>query len=364
MSLLTPAHIHALAAAACAAPSADNKHVIRIETSTESLRLLATPEFQSAQASRRVLGLISTGAVAENLILRARRLGLRLEPTWHPGNSSDPVLAHFSCHSAPAVEDALDRAIETRHTNRRIRFIGPTLPPAAQDQLFSECSEIAGTHLIWLDEPERRRRALQLIRWAEAERFRNQELHREMFDSIRFDVGWRGTATEGLLPGSLELPAVERPAFSLLRHWKVQRAANLLGTHRFIGFRAADLPCRLAPHLCAISADGDLEPSALNAGRLLQRVWLRATVLGMSFQVFAASAIYALDSSTAIPTELRRRLASGWKELEPLGKPLVVFRMGHAKAASLCAGRPSPQSLLTATSKAVDQCSKDDGAAV
>ena len=349
MSELTPEHIQALVAAVVAAPSADNRHVVRMEATADSLRLFATPDLLNAPSSRRMLGLLSVGAVTENLILRARRLGLQLEPRWHALGVAGPVLADFTYHRVPAVENPLEGAIELRHTNRRLRFSGPRLPPMAQAQLSAECADLPGTHLLCLDEPERRRGALRLVRWAETERFRNQQLHREMFDSIRFDVGWHRTANEGLSPGSLELPLLERPAFSLLRHWKVQRALNLVGAHHFIGFRAADLPCRLAPHLCAISAEGDLEAAAVSAGRLLQRVWLRATLMGLSFQVFAASAIYALDGSTAVPPDLRRRLASGWQDLGARGKPFIVFRMGHAKAPSLRAGRPLPCSLLKTT---------------
>ena len=348
MNELSPEHIQALAAALVAAPSADNRHVVRMEVTAGTLRLLATPDFLNAPSSRRVLGLLSVGAVTENLILRARRLGLQLEPRWHAFGVAGPVLADFTCHRVPAVENPLEGAIDLRHTNRRLRFGGPKLTPMAQAQLSAECAVLPGTHLLFLDEPELRRGVLRLVRWAETERFRNHELHREMFDSIRFDVGWHRTATEGLSPGSLELPVLERPAFSLLRHWKVQRALNLAGAHHFIGFRAADLPCRVAPHLCAISAEGDLEAAAVSAGRLLQRVWLRATLMGLSFQVFAASAIYALNGSTAVPTHLRRRLASGWQDLEVRGKPFIVFRMGHAKAASLRAGRPLSRSLLRA----------------
>ena len=354
MNELTPEHILALAAAVVAAPSADNRHVVRMEATAGTLRLLATPDLLNAPSSRRMLGLLSVGAVTENLILRARRLGLQLEPRWHALGVDGPVLADFTCHRVPAVENPLEAAMELRHTNRRLRFGGPKLPPMAQAQLSAECADLPGTHLCFLDEPELRRGALRLVRWAETERFRNQELHREMFDSIRFDVGWHRTAIEGLSPGSLEVPLLERPAFSLLRHWKVQRALNVVGAHHFIGFRAADLPCRLSPHLCAISAEGDLEAAAVSAGRLLQRVWLRTTLMDLSFQVFAASAIYALDGATAISTGLRQRLASGWNDIGIPGKPFIVFRLGRAKAVSLRAGRPLAQSLLIAPFKSAD----------
>jgi hypothetical protein len=346
MSLLTPERLSALAAAAVAAPSADNHHVIRLAAQGDRLQLLADPELIRASRMRRILGLVSAGAVAENLMLRGLRLGLRLEPRWHVDGGGDALLAEFACSEAEPAVDPLDDAIESRHTNRRLRFAGPSLSAEQQEQLSADAAKIAGAALHWLDAPSRRRQALRLVRWAETERFRNRALHSELFGSIRFDVGWRASADHGLPPASLELPRLERPAFSLLRHWSVQRTANLAGTHHFIGFRAAVLPCRLAPHLAAIAVAGEAEGAAFGAGRALQRVWLRAASLGLAFQVYAASAFYALEGMAEIPADLRQRLRAGWDALLPGTQPLMVFRLGYAQPATVRAGRPDHATLL------------------
>ena len=341
MPALSKTQFDSLAAAAVAAPSADNKHVFRLQASDDGLRLLATADFLQADASRRVLGLISLGAVLQNLKIRAGGLGLRLQPAWRlGGGEGSERIADLAVEPVAPTPDPLEAAIEARHTNRRLRFKGPALSPSAQHQFAMESATVDATDLVWLDAPPLRAQGLRLIRRAESERFRNEELHRDLFGSIRFDVGWRASAAEGLPAGALELPVFERPAFRALRHWPVQRAANLIGMHRFIGLRAADLPCRLAPHVCAVVARGGDDAAAIDAGQLLQRLWLRATLMGLSLQVFAASPLYALDGSTAINDDLRETLASGWRKLCPTGRPFVVFRMGHAKPPSVCAGRP------------------------
>jgi len=348
VSLLTPEQLTSLAEAAVAAPWADNRRAFRLQThGVNGLRLFATHDLQHAAPTRRILGLLSIGAVAENLAIRAGRLGLHLKPDWQIDQSGGSLLTEFVFDLAGAVDDPLDAAIERRHSNRRLLFRGPRLESAAQERMSAQASTIDGTALVWLDQPEQRRRALGLIRLAETERFRNEELHRELFDSIRFDAGWHAPTSEGLSPGSLELPRVEQLGFSALRHWGVQRVANLVGTHRLIGLRSSDLPCRLAPHLCAIVAQGDDEPAAIQAGRLLQRVWLQATLLGLAVQVYAASTVYALDKSTAIDEKLRGRLASGWKELCPQARPFIVFRMGRAAQPSAPASRPPPSTVLS-----------------
>jgi hypothetical protein len=331
-----------------AAPSADNRHVFWLQVQGDMLTVSARPELQTAHIGRRTLGLISIGAVCENLMLRAGRLGVELGPIWEPCSASDPALVRFSCREGAIQDDPLERAIEQRQSNRRLLFRGPALSPGACDTMGSDAARIAGTQLVWLDAPPIRRQALQMVRAAEAARFSSETLHRELFDSIRFDVGWHGIATEGLSPASLELPWVERVGFSTLRHWRVQRVANLVGAHRMIGLLAADLPCRLAPHLCTITADGELDSAAIRAGRVLQRVWLRATALGVSFQVFGASALYALEGVPGVPAALQRRLTAGWHDLVGAQRPLLVFRMGLAPPPTAHCGRPEHESLLQA----------------
>lgn len=348
MSLLTLEQLTSLAEAAIAAPWADNRRAFRLQPhGAGGLQLFATPDLQHAAPTRRILGMLAIGAVVENLTIRAARPGLHLAPNWQIESENGSLLAEFVCSPAAVVDHPLEAAIDRRHSNRRLIFRGPRLELAARERMSAQASTVDGTALVWLDEPEQRRRAVGLIRSAETERFRNQELHRELFDSIRFDLGWHASACDGLSPGSLELPRLEQLGFSALRHWWVQRAANLVGAHRLIGLRSADLPCRLAPHLCAIVAQGEDEPAAIQAGRLLQRVWLQATLLGLSVQMYAASTIYALDKSTAIGEALRGRLASGWKELCPHARPFIVFRMGRATQPSAPATRPPAATVLS-----------------
>ena len=215
------------------------------------------------------------------------------------------------------------------------------MAPSLLERLNSQAATVPGTTLVWLDPPATKRRALRLIRKAETERFQNRQLHQELFESIRFDVGWHKSAAVGLAPGALELTALERPGFSILRHWQVQRLANLFGMHHLMGVRGAYLPCRLAPHLCAVAASGGLEEAAVSAGRLMQRVWLTVTTAGLSAQVLAASPLFALAGATHVAPAMQELLAAGWSDICASGRPFLVFRLGHAKGPSQRSGRES-----------------------
>jgi hypothetical protein len=124
------------------------------------------------------------------------------------------------------------------------------------------------------------------------------------------------------------------------------RALTAFGVHRMIGLRAAYAPCRTAPHLCAVVTTLPLESGAIAVGRALERVWLRATCLGFAFQPFAASALLALEGYREVDGRVRRSLGDGWKQMCPEAVPLMVFRMGHARRASVRTSRRPASDFL------------------
>lgn len=347
--LLTDECFAALAEAAVLAPSADNGHVFHIEKATGSLRLWATPGFMVAPFHRRVLGLISLGAAAENVMLRAKRLGLCCGPIWFPDPQAPEILAEFRFEEGAQDSNALEAALASRHTNRRLVYHGPPLSTAERGLLDADVNSVPGAMLLWLDAPSLRRDALRLIASAESERFRNRPLHQELFGSIRFDAGWEGGVAEGLAPASLEIELPMRPIFTALRHWPLQRVLNTVGLHHLIALRAAYIPCRITPHLGVLSTSLEVELGAIAIGRALERAWLRATTLGFAFQPFAASTLLALEGYKDVPPTLRHRLADGWRRITGKGRALMVFRLGRAAPASARSGRQALETYVRHT---------------
>jgi hypothetical protein len=338
--------LRSLACAAVAAPSADNHHTFRLAATGSTVSILATPELAIGPKGRRILAQVSIGCVVENLRLRAARFGIDLQLRTCSAPEHSGVLVELEAKDATPTDSPFERAIEGRHTNRRLIYRGPKLQPGTQEEMSGHCAGLDGARLVWLDESKVRQQAVKLVELAEVERFRNPWLHREMFDAIRFDAGWTQSVTDGIPLGALDLPRFERPMFAMMRHWPVQRAANLVGLHRFVGLRGAALPCHFAPHLCVITAKGEVNQAAIDAGRLLQRVWLHAQTLGLAFQMFAASAVYAIDDAYPVPEALRMRLADGWNQLCQGSRPYLVCRMGYAQPPTLRAGRPPAESIL------------------
>lgn len=331
-----------LSECAILAPSADNRHPFRFEDDKGALLLRGIgPAIPRQGGYKRILHLLSLGAVAENIVLAASRYQLQATIDLAPDAERPDLLMRVNLSEGLVEPDPLVYEIPKRHTNRKVWFKGP--PPSEMERRELESSTLAypEVRLDWLDRPRPRKAALALMRKAETERFHNPLLHQELFSAIRFELGWRATCPEGLPPGALGVEPPLRPFFSLLRHWSVMRLANLVGAHHILGWRACGLPCGLAPSLCLLAVKNTDTQTVLGAGRAFQRLWLAATRQGSVIQPMPASALYALPGACeeGIPAELREKLAAGWLEIMPGEVPLMLFRMGHAEQATVTSGR-------------------------
>jgi hypothetical protein len=261
--------------------------------------------------------------------------------------ASEPALiARIDFEQTTAEVSALDGAIEARQTNRSF-FHGPRLDERSLAELGREALTVPGADLQWFDEREARRRVSRLARIAETERFHSRALHQELFSCIRFEAGWERSVNEGLPPGALGVEHALRMPFASLRHWPVMRTVNLLGAHYLLGLRAAYVPCRWAPHLAVIGATTPVfEEGSWAVGRALERLWLRATLMGMGLQPFAAPGLFALEDYAGIRWSIRQELTSGWRDLMSSATPLMLLRMGRATPLAVRASRPSINSIV------------------
>lgn len=325
------------------APSADNHHRVRFKVDGNVIRITASEAALPTRGGyRRALYLMSLGALTENLVIAASCFGALADVVLFPDPGRPERVLDVTLQTDSASADPLGPFIPARHTNRRIWFRGPGMSAAEREAMQQAVAPFPAVQLNWLDEPALRRQALRLMRLAETERFRTQVLHEELFSAIRFEAGWHELCPEGLPPGALGVERPSRPLFALLRHWPVMHLANRVGAHHFLGWRACDLPCRLAPNLAMLAAKGVDDASVLEVGRAFQRIWLTATTQTRVLQPMPASALFALGGASAegVPVTTQRSLEEGWRVFWGGAFPLMVFRMGFAKPLAVVAGRP------------------------
>jgi nitroreductase len=322
--------------AGIAAPSADNSQPWRFVWSGDDLDLRIDAD-RSGRVSdtRYVLSDLAAGACLENMIVRARSLGYSADLQLFPKGEDELWVARIHWHRDPERDspEPLAAVIDERHTDRRFPWRGP-IPAEVQARLNAQAERIPGPRLWWPRTSHERNAALGVIRQAETLRFRSKALHAELFSSIRFSAGWHGTCEEGLAPATLAVEAPVRPIFQAMRRPGLMTMLNRLGAAPALGLRSAWLPIRLSPGLCLIVIPSTSRSDVFAGGRALERVWLQATLEGLSVQPYAAAGVLGLGFVPVEPT-FRQPLSQLHEALASLcetGHGLVFLRLGHAKS--------------------------------
>ena len=324
--------------AGIAAPSADNSQPWRFAWSGDDLDLRIDAD-RSGRVSdtRYVLSDLAAGACLENMIIHARSRGYAADLQTFPRDDDELWVARIRWRREPEGDppEPLAAAIEQRHTDRSFPWRGP-ITADTQAHLDAQARLIPGQRLYWPPTPHERKAARSVIRQAETLRFRSPTLHAELFSSIHFAAGWHTACEEGLAPATLAVEPPMRPVFQALRRPGLMSMLNRLGVASALGWRSAWLPIRLSPGLCLLVIPSTARSDVLAGGRALQRVWLAATLDGLSVQPYAAAGVLSLGFVPVEPVfqPPLSRLRSALNELCGSGYGLVFLRLGYARSAS------------------------------
>lgn len=323
--------------AGIAAPSADNSQPWEFAWCGDDALDLRIDASRSGRVSdtRHVLSDLAAGACLENMIVRGRSLGHAAELQIFPRPDDELWVARIHWRPDPdgGQPEPLAAAIEQRHTDRSFPWRGP-IDADTRARLDAQATLIPGQRLYWPKTPRERNAALGIIRQAEALRFKSPALHAELFSSIRFSEGWHTDCEEGLAPAALAVEPPLRPFFQMLRRPGAMHMFNRLGAASVLGWRSAWLPIRLSPGLCLVVIPSTARADVLAGGRALQRVWLQATLEGLSVQPYAAAGVLSLGFVPVEPGFQRAvsDLASALGDLCAPGHGLVFLRVGHSRS--------------------------------
>ncbi|HAR41942.1 MAG TPA: nitroreductase [Bdellovibrionales bacterium] len=322
------------------APSGDNCQPWRVEFNGEELRLFNVPEIDSSEFNRyQRASMVAHGALLENILICSSGLNLKAIPTLQPNPADPDLIASFRFEDCASPQDAHFEAVSKRCTNRKT-YQKISLTCSEREALLACASRHAGWGTLNLVENEPGKTTLaKILATNDQGIFEHQLLHRFLFKHIRWTEEETLRTRDGIDIRTLELSSMDRLSFRLLKFWPLVYLLRKVGALNIVGLKAKQVALS-ASAIGVISLDNTESADWIQAGRLMQRIWLEAARLRLSFQLMTGITFLmqgALENSISFLSEHQRKALQKSHEqiLRTVGHPpgnrvVILFRVGHS----------------------------------
>jgi len=288
---------------------------------------------------------LAMGAAVENLVLAAGEAGFqagvqyqsRPFEMWNGAERVASVRLHPGGEANP-----LAKQIPRRATNRRLqqrRAVAPRLRRALETAAGAAC------RVYWLTEKASLKQARGWVRRADRVRLEQRAFHQELQEALRFAETHAALSRDGLALKTLELPPGAGGLLRHLRPWRRMQRWNRWGFSRLAShLSSAVVPGSGALAVMTVNASGD--EALLEAGRAMERLWLKATEAGLAVHPLGAAPLFLWKRQVEpglFRSEHEAALAETAREMRELvGFPqseqvVMLMRVGRA-------GEPSGRS--------------------
>ncbi len=331
------------------APSGDNCQPWSFQVSENKISVFLIEEADTSLYSwGHRASLLAMGACLENMFIASSALDLNCDIKYFSyKNTKEPVAVLTLTPGIQNLKPKLFEAVFERCTNRKkynlnkkpqeyIHNLTKTLTP--QTNYKSEVKFIT---------QEKDKKILGKAAAAnEKVLFENQHMHNFFYSHINWSASEELKNKKGFYIKTLEIPTPALPGFKLAKHWKVMKFLASLGFANFIAKQNSSIYETSYLH-GLITTPGNTESDYMNAGRMLERIWLEATSLKLSFQVltgicFLHQRIKNLNPSGLSPKH-EKIIEESYANIKTIfsvknEEPILMFRVGDG-------GEPSARTL-------------------
>ncbi|MBI5306610.1 hypothetical protein HZB04_03440 [Candidatus Wolfebacteria bacterium] len=253
---------------------------------------------------------IAHGALIENISIISLKYGYSANIEIFPNKNHNDIVAIITLKKTELKENQLFDHIFNRATNRRIYQKTP-LKSEHKEEILKIHQEIDKSGKIKLIEDIEK---IKKVAWAlglhERLIFENEMIHNIVFSSVLWSEKENAEKRKGLYIKTRfpDMPSFMLPIMKIFKSWLFVNIVNKIGLAKKIQKQSAE-SCISSSALCAILIDEETNEAYLRGGRLLQRIWLTATKLGLSIQPmtgipYLARRILKGDSSGFLPKEV------------------------------------------------------------
>ena len=329
------------------APSGSNSQPWRFEVKDNQIDVIALPEKDHPILNFRNRGTwVAHGALIENIVIAASHFGYKTGLKIFPDRSANPNLtARIFLEKMSPRDEPLYSVISLRTTNRKSYELTP-LTPKQKAELIRSVEEIGGGIELKLVEDRGKIKVLGEAGAAnEIVTLENETLHKLFFNEIVWTREEEQERKKGLYLKTMELKPPQAAMLKLFRSWKIMSFFNRLKFARAIAKGNAKNYAS-TPLMGAIIVD-DRDENFITAGRLMERLWLKATSWNLSFHIITGVLFFhqviesgKKDQFSEAQIQIVENAYRNTAEIFGAGGKLIaiMFRMGKD-------GEPSARSI-------------------
>ncbi|HEY4523573.1 MAG TPA: nitroreductase family protein [Candidatus Paceibacterota bacterium] len=260
------------------APSGSNSQPWQFRVKDNVIDILALPEKDHPILNYKYRGTwLSHGALIENISIAALEMGYEARINVFPDSLNSKLSARITLKDSVSKNTPLYKAIFERTTNRKPYETTP-LKKADKTTLLESIKDIGDFRFT--EESDKLKVLGEAVAKNEIVMFENEHLHKLLFEELVWTKKKEREKGGGLFVKTMELKPPQRLALKIFRFWPVMRLFNKLGAAKSIA--AANAKNYAACSAMGIVVVKDDDKDFIEAGRLLERIWLVATNLGLS----------------------------------------------------------------------------------
>jgi len=325
------------------APSPDNFQPWKFSVTGNVIDIYKVPQLVNKLLDFKEHVLILTnGMIVENIEIAASKYGYQCSTVVFPDPAQPDLVARISLMKDPGARlNPLYAFLKTRCTNRKL-YKKDKISPEILAALTTLLKDFPGVEVQYVNEQEQIKKIGKAVSAIDKIMCENKELHHALFQHITWSIAEEQQTHQGLSLDSMELNAAEKQLFKVIKNWPAINALNKIG---FSGVIRSQNATQYGSAGCSaiISIRNDSNSDYLNAGRFVQRFWLKATELKLSLHPIVGL-IYCNQKVThenpSIFSEAHAKLLNeNYSVLDSIAATMgktnshivFYFRMGYAK---------------------------------
>ena len=338
---LSKSNIALLCSAGAKAPSGGNIQPWRVDAYDDRLIVSISPErSKSFLDVGKLASAFSIGSFVENVEIAANSLGLKVDINIETQKKPDDIIVVIKL--VERIEDnhssrtKLYSMIDKRVTNRNLSD-GSLVENTHIDKLKNISAMGDGCKLYTCSTEKQKIIIASILGRADVVRTRNSTLFTQMLDELRWSKDEVVKTKDGIDVSTLEMPKAAEKVLLMMKKFKFVSA--MIPDRAF-----ADMTKQLiinSSHVCCLSFKGKPTMQYLfNAGRVLQKLWLEATSLGLSVHPWTVLPFFILrakyfkennfsEHEVKEVLDLDRDLRKVFGISSP-NQPIFIFRLSYA----------------------------------